>query len=186
MSRSRAHRAQTRYEPRRTINHTLTWYVVQSVPQVERKAADALALAGADVWLPRFTAITMRRRKKVELDRLFFPGYLFAGLPSRDHTGILFGCEHVSDVLGVDGPLAVPSGLVQVIADRLTGDVKSERMAAAALFRVGELRSVTQGPFQGFLAQVTELLLNGRVKTNVAMFGRQTPVEFDPSWLGVA
>ncbi|MER2263516.1 transcription termination/antitermination protein NusG [Methylobacterium oxalidis] len=179
-----------RFEPRRAIDPALTWFVVQAEPMAEAKAEEDLRAHSIDVWVPRFKAVTVRRKRKVEVEQMFFPRYLFVGLDRAQHAGrwtsLLFDCDHVSDVLGVDGPLAMPATVLQIIADRLTGDVKSERLAVAAAFRVGEMRTVAQGPFASFMAEVTELLANGRIRADVHIFGRPTPVEFDPAWLGPA
>lgn len=185
MSKSRGTNTTTdRYDERRIIDPTRDWYVVQSRPSSEVRAASALVEAGNDVWLPRFWTVTVRRRRKVEVERLFFPGYMFAG---TDGGGArLFHCDGVADVLGIDGPLKIPSGVVQAIADRLTGNVKAERLQAAALFRVNEMRPVVQGPFKDFMARVTELLRNGRVKVDVSVMGGAASVEMDPSMLGAA
>jgi transcription antitermination factor NusG len=135
------------------------------------------------VWVPRFYEVTVRRHRKVEGIHEFFPRYLFAGIAQRSQAGRLFRCEHVTDVLGADAPLAIPAAVLQVLADRMTGNVKSERLAAAAAFRVGEMRTVKDGPFASFLAEITELLANGRIKGDVHIFGRKTPVEFEPGYL---
>lgn len=178
MTRPRGTNSTTdRFEPRRVIADWRRWYVVQTRPQAEAQAAAELS-EDYDVWLPRHWTVTVRRGRKVEVERLFFPGYLFAGggfTPPRRSDNVLA-------VLGVDGPLAIPAGVVQAIADELTGNVKSEPIQACALLRIGEIRTVDHGPFRDFLARVTGLLANGRVKVEV---GRMS-VEIDPSMLGAA
>lgn len=186
MSKKRGNDPQMRLEARRVIDQSRTWFVVQVTAQSEAKAEEALGKAKVDVWVPRFTAVTVRRGRKVEGQHEFFPGYLFAGLAHANDLGLLFRCEHVLAVLGHDKPLPIYHAVLQVIADRVTGNARSERLAAAAAFRICEMRTVTQGPFQGFMAEITELLLNGRIKAEVHVFGRPTPVEFDPKWLGAA
>lgn len=186
MSRKRGNDPQMRLEQRRVIDSNRTWFVAQVAGQSEAKAEDALLKAKVDVWVPRFTAVTVRRRRKVEGQHEFFPGYLFAGLENGTGTDVLFRCEHVAAVLGRDKPLPIYPAVLQVIADRMTGNVRAERLAAAAAFRIGEMRPVVQGPFQTFMAEITDFLLNGRIKGDVEVFGRKTPVEFDPTWLGAA
>lgn len=186
MSKRGTNGTRMRFEERRIINPRLTWYVLQAAPMSERKAEDELRADGAEVWVPRFYEITVRRNRKVEGIHEFFPRYLFAGVQRASEAGRLFRCDHVTDVLGADAPLAIPAGVLQVLADRMTGNVKSERLAAAAAFRVGEMRAVVKGPFSSFMAEITDLLANGRVKGDVSIFGRKTPVEFDPGFLGAA
>ena len=199
MSKRGTNGTRMRFEKRRVIDQTLIWFVLQAAPMSERKAEEELRADGADVWVPRFYEVTVRRNRKVEGIHEFFPRYLFAGVPAievpRENGKVerrpvtlapLYRCDHITDVLGADAPLAIPAPVLQVLADRMTGNVKSERLAAAAAFRVGEMRTVVKGPFASFMAEITELLANGRIMGDVSIFGRATPVEFEPSYLGAA
>ena len=47
-------------------------------------------------------------------------------------------------------------------------------------FNVGEIVSITDGPFKGFDGAVSEIdVQKGKLKVLVNMFGRETPVELD-------
>lgn len=190
MSRKRGNDPQMRLEARRVVDPARAWFVLQVVTASEERCEERLAAAKVDVWIPRFHAVTVRRGRKVEDVFPFFPGYLFAGLDREIHarrwTATLRDTPHVLDILGVDGPLEMPAAWVQALADRVTGNTRTEKLSAAALFRIDEMRPVIHGPFLGFMATVREILATGRIKADVAIFGRETPVEFDPAWLGAA
>ncbi len=189
-----------RFPPRRVIDQERRWYVAATwgvgtpydEADADRRADKALREAGIDVWMPVYGATVARRGRKVEAELHFFPGYLFVGLAAgtdeahNRNMQTLRRCKHVSAVLGADKPLALPPLLVQAIADAFTGDVKSERMRAAALYRIGEMMRVTSGPFASFYAQVTELLQSGHIRADVHIFGRATPVQFEPDQLARA
>lgn len=47
-------------------------------------------------------------------------------------------------------------------------------------FEIGEVVSITDGPFKGFDGSVSEIdTAKGKLKVMVSMFGRDTPVELD-------
>lgn len=189
-----------RYAPRRVIDLARRWYVAATwgvgtpydEAEADRRADEALREAGLDVWMATYGATVARRGRKMDVNLHFFPGYLFVGLCGETDAAhdrdmqTLRRCKHVSAVLGIDEPLALPAPLVQAIADAFTGDVKSERLQGAALYRIGEMMRVTSGPFASFYAQVTELLTSGHVRADVQIFGRSTPVHFEPDQLARA
>ena len=47
-------------------------------------------------------------------------------------------------------------------------------------YEIGEVVSVTDGPFKGFEGAISEIdQVKGKLKVMVSMFGRETPVELD-------
>ena len=47
-------------------------------------------------------------------------------------------------------------------------------------YEVGEVVSITDGPFKGFDGAISEIdAAKGKLKVMVSMFGRETPVELD-------
>jgi transcriptional antiterminator NusG len=47
-------------------------------------------------------------------------------------------------------------------------------------YEIGEVVSVTDGPFKGFEGTISEIdQVKGKLKVMVSMFGRETPVELD-------
>ncbi|ACL58468.1 transcription termination/antitermination NusG family protein [Methylobacterium nodulans] len=177
------------------IDQAKTWFVVQTGPARERRVVELLAREGADTWLPLFRVTTVRRGRKVDDFEKVFASYVFAGLDEetmrRRGTSVLFDCDHVLDVLGVDRPLPFPADALQVLADRLAGHNRDEteegrRRTEAAKIQVGEMRRIINGPFMSFFAEVEEVLSNGIIKAGVRIFGRITPVEFTPDQLDAA
>ena len=195
MSKSRGSKPRFKTDEARLIDPDRTWVVVQCKPMRDGKAAERLEDAGVDVWTPTYRAIIVRRGKKVEIVRRFFASYLFAGL-GRDRNGeIAYGPiydrEFLLGALGEDGPTTFPADLLQLLADRLSGQDKDEtergrRREAAAKIELGTFYRATKGPFASFMAEVTAVLECGTIRADVDIFGRKTPVEFEPEWLGAA
>lgn len=201
MSRSRGKRQHIRFGERRVIDPARAWYVAatwdigaptyEAQGEADRQAEKALREAGLDVWMPVYESTIVRRGRKIDTVLHLFPGYLFVGLRTAgdEHDTDMQGlqrCRGITAVLGQPKPLRIPHGVMQAIADAFSGDVKSERMQAAALYRVGEMMRVADGPFASFYAQVTELLQSGHILAEVAIFGRATPVQFEPHQLARA
>jgi transcriptional antiterminator NusG len=159
------------------------------------KAAERLENAGVDVWTPTYRVMITRRGKKTEITRRFFASYLFAGL-GKDRNGEIayapiYDRDFLLGALGNDGPTTFPAGLLQHLADRLSGQDKDEtergrRREAAAKIELGAFYRATKGPFASFMAEVTAILECGTIRADVDIFGRMTPVEFEPEWLGAA
>jgi transcriptional antiterminator RfaH len=96
------------------------WYVVNTQPSVEDKAAWHLGNQGFEVYLPQYLK-RRRHARKVELvRRALFPSYLFLWM---DVT--LARWRSVSSTIGVrrlvtagDAPTAVPDGVIEEIRAR--------------------------------------------------------------------
>ena len=96
------------------------WYVVNTHPSAEGKAAWHLANQGFEVYLPQYLK-RRRHARKVELvKRALFPNYLFLWM---DVT--LARWRSISSTIGVrrlvtagDAPTAVPDGVIEEIRAR--------------------------------------------------------------------
>ncbi len=177
------------------IDQGKTWFVVHTAPAREGRACELLARDGIETWQPLEKVTITRRGRVVETVEKVFASYVFAGLSPEQMTGrgpwALRDCECVLSLLGVDRPLPFPTDALQILADRVTGNDRDEtdagkRRAAAAQFQVGEMRRILNGPFATFFAEVEEVLGSGSIKAGVRLFGRMTPVEFNPEDLAAA
>lgn len=195
MSKSRGNRTRFQTQEAHYIDPDRTWFVMRCKPSRDGKAAQALEEAGVNVYLPSYKVTVVRRGRKIDVERRFFASYLFAGI-GRDRNGDLdyaplYDREFTFGPLGEDGPAIFPAGALQLIADRLAGQDRDEtergkRREAAARLEIGKFYQATNGPFASFMAEVTAVLDCGTIRADVDIFGRKTPVEFEPDWLKVA
>jgi transcriptional antiterminator NusG len=195
MSRKRGSRKRRLTEEHRVIDQAKTWFVVQTGPTRERRVVELLTREGVDTWLPMERVTIVRRNRKCDVQQRIFASYVFAGIDAammdRRGTAVLFDCDHVLTVLGVDKPLPFPADALQTLSDLLSGMGRDEteegrRKAEAAKIQVGDLKRIVNGPFMSFFAEVEEVLTNGVVKAGVRIFGRITPCEFTPDQLSAA
>lgn len=189
MSKKRGNRWREKTDDVRFIDPERTWFVARILPARDAKAAQKLAEAGVDVWMPIFRATITRRNKKVEVERRFFASYLFVGLAPNERGELpyrdVLDCEHVIGMLGNEKPAVFPVTVLQAVAERLAGQDRDEteagrRKEAAARFDIGAFHKVIGGPFSTLLCEIVAVLDTGRIKADVDIFGRKTPVEFEP------
>jgi len=168
------------------------WYIVQAYSNFERKVAEDIRQKVAqkkledlfeDVIVPTEKVVEMRRGRKVDAERKFFPGYVLVKMEMTDNTWHLV--KNTPKVTGfVGGKAARPTPITEAEADRIIKQVQEgiERPKPSITFEVGEQVRVSDGPFtsfNGFVEEVDEE--KARLKVAVSIFGRATPVELEYS-----
>ena len=131
--------------------------------------------------------------KKVQVERLLFPGYVFVQMDIEDDDApneLGESWEAVRGTPGVTGFVGTstrPVPLSQDEVDRLLRSVGVMQAAVVAPvarvnvnFKEGDMVRVTAGPFADFSGVVGEVNISqAKVKVLVSIFGRETPVELD-------
>ena len=103
-----------------------------------------------------------------------FPGYVMVKMFMTDESWYV-----VRNTRGVTGFVGPASKLVPLTDDELTNLGIREKMPVIDL-KVGDEIKVVSGPFEGFDGLIEEINLEKRkLKVNISMFGRETPVELD-------
>jgi transcriptional antiterminator NusG len=168
------------------------WYIIHAYSGFENKVKDQI-LADASrlglenqvesVEVPTEKVTEIRRGKKVQSERKFFPGYVLAKLAMNDQVYHLV--KNTPKVTGFLGPNGKPQAISEAEAARILST--KEEMASAAPskkiqvdYDIGDAVKVLDGPFASFNGTVEELDFDrGRVKVSVSIFGRATPVELE-------
>ena len=166
------------------------WYVVRAVSGQENKVKDyiekEIAHLGLEdsveqVLVPTEKVIQIRNGKKVNKERVYFPGYVMiqANL-GGENPHIIKGINGVIGFLGeTKGGDPVPLRKSEV--NRMLGkvdelSVKSDNVAIP--FTIGETIKVIDGPFNGFNGTVEKINEEKRkLEVMVKIFGRKTPLE---------
>ncbi|HET7316205.1 MAG TPA: transcription termination/antitermination protein NusG [Sphingomicrobium sp.] len=168
------------------------WYIIHAYSGFENKVKEAiLAEAGRmglesqveEVEVPTEKVTEIRRGKKIQSERKFFPGYVLAKLNMSDDVYHLV--KNTPKVTGFLGPNGKPQAISEAEAARILST--KEEMASAAPtkkiqvdYDIGDQVKVLDGPFASFNGTVEELDFDrGRVKVSVSIFGRATPVELE-------
>lgn len=166
------------------------WYVVQAYSGSEKFVRDVIKerIKGhsaeslfAEILVPTEEVVEMRGSQKRRSERKFFPGYVLVRMVMNDETWHLI--KSVPKVLGFigdrsDQPAPISDREVDAILNRIEESV--DKPKPKALFEVGEVVRVIDGPFNDFSGVVEEVNYEkNSLQVAISIFGRSTPVELD-------
>ena len=167
------------------------WYIVHAYSGFEKKVAVAISekaktknieSAFSEIIVPTEEVVEVKKGKKRNAERKFFPGYILIKMIMNDDTWHLVkNTPKVSTFLGSKGkPTPISNSEAEQISERVLQGVEKPR--PSVVFEVGEYIKVIDGPFasfDGMIEQVDED--KSRLKVAVSIFGRPTPVELEYS-----
>ena len=165
------------------------WYIVHAYSNFEKKVADSIREKAAatglshlfeDILVPTEKVVEMRRGRKVDSERKFFPGYVLVRMDLTDEAyHLIKNTPKVTGFLGTDNkPMAIPDREAERIMAQVQEGV--ERPKPSISFEIGERIHVADGPFASFEGNVEEVdEERARLKVAVSIFGRPTPVELE-------
>lgn len=160
------------------------WYVFRSVARQEGLAEANLAHQGFTYFLPKVCVTKRHARRYITQREWLFPRYGFVRIDLmldrwRSINGT-YGVEQL--VMGRDGPLPVPEGVVEAL--QAVTD-------AAGLFAAGDGLSpgatvrVRQGPLSGRPGTLQALDGRGRVELLLDLMNGQVRVTVNREWIEV-
>lgn len=165
------------------------WYIVHAHSNFEKKVAASIREQAAqrgleakfdEILVPTENVVEVRKGRKVNAERKFFPGYVLVKCDlSDDIYHLIKNTPKVTGFLGADKR---PVPISDAEANRIKGQVADgvERPKASISFEIGESVRVADGPFASFNGTIEEIDEGrSRVKVAVSIFGRATPVELE-------
>ncbi len=168
------------------------WYIVQAYSNFEKKVAEAITEKAEQIGLseyfeyilvPTEKVVEIRRGRKVDAERKFFPGYVLVKAEMIDEVyHLIKNTPKVTGFLGADKskPMPIPESEAMRILQQVQEGV--ERPKPSLSFEIGEQVQVSDGPFASFSGLVEEVdEARTRLKVTVSIFGRATPVELEYS-----
>ena len=171
---------------------TARWYIVHAYSNFEKKVADdienkakqkGLSSRIEQVVVPTEKVVEVRRGKKVDAERKFFPGYVLLKADLNDQViSLVKNTPRVTGFLGEDKHTAKPMPITEKEAERILNQVQEgvERPKPSITFEIGEQVRVSDGPFASFNGTVQEVEEDrARLKVEVSIFGRAVPVELE-------
>jgi transcriptional antiterminator NusG len=165
------------------------WYIVHAYSNFEKKVAEAIRDQAknqglddkfSEILVPTEDVVEVRRGRKINAERKFFPGYVLVKMDLTDEAYHLV--KNTPKVTGFLGSGSKPMPVSEKEVARIIGAIEEgvERPKPAIRFENGETVRVTDGPFQSFngiVEQVDEE--RARLRVTVSIFGRATPVELE-------
>ncbi|WP_312795470.1 transcription termination/antitermination protein NusG [Tianweitania sp.] len=167
---------------------TARWYIVHAYSNFEKKVAEDIELKAKQkglsehieqIVVPTEKVTEVRRGRKVDAERKFFPGYVLVRANLSDAVfSLIKNTPKVTGFLGDSKPVPI----TDKEADRIMHQVQEgvERPKPSVTFEFGEEVSVSDGPFasfKGFVQEVDEE--RSRLKVEVSIFGRAVPVDLE-------
>ena len=165
------------------------WYVVGAASGFEERAVKtiqdnarkaSLSHFFFDFQIPKQEVVEIRRGKKINSEKNFFPGYMLIKMIMNNQTWQLV--KNSNKVSGFTGNDHKPIPLSQNEAIKMLkkADDSIEYIAPKYVYEVGQQVKIIDGPFASFNGMVEEVdEERGRLKISVSIFGRSTPVELE-------
>jgi len=167
------------------------WYIVHAYSNFEKKVAESIREQAkshgledsfSEILVPTEDVVEIRRGRKVNAERKFFPGYVLVKMNLSDEAYHLI--KNTPKVTGFLGSASKPQPVSEKEVQRIVGAIEEgvERPKTVVLFEIGESVRVTDGPFASFNGSVEQVdEERARLRVTVSIFGRATPVELEYS-----
>jgi transcription termination/antitermination protein NusG len=170
------------------------WYFIHTYSGHENKVLESLNARIRDmqlgeqiteVLLPKETVVEMRGNKRIETQRMFYPGYVLVEIECNEQGRIPDNVFHaIKSTPKVTGFLGGknPTPLTQEEVDQIVHNVEvaAEKPKPKFSYEVGEVVRIKSGPFASFTGKVEEVNEEKTtLKVTVTIFGRSTPVELN-------
>ena len=172
------------------------WFVVHVLSGQENKVRDNIEKRVKTeemsdvifkVLVPTERVSEIKRGKKSETTRKFFPGYLIVNMHLLDENNQLVGrtwyfIRETTGVICFAGTKDKPIPMRQAEVDNMLAQMqeREEKVKPKVSFEVGETVKVADGPFQNQHCIVEEIVPDrGKLRVSFTIFGRATPFELE-------
>jgi transcriptional antiterminator NusG len=145
----------------RIVNHNMTEYF-------------------AEILVPEESVVANVNGKKRTMKKKFFPGYVLIKMIMNEKTWHLVkDTDKITGFIGgtKDKPMPISDEEAASMTASLAEGFKRTR--SVANFSEGDSVKVIEGPFASFVGVVENISEKGKVKVQVSIFGRPTPVELE-------
>ena len=165
------------------------WYIIQAYSNFEKRVKESLERDAEEkglshlfeeILVPTENIVEVRKGRKVESERKFFPGYVLAKVDLTDAAyHLVKNTPKVTGFLGsANNPMPVSEKEVARIVGQIQEGVETGR--PTIIFDIGETVKVIDGPFQSFNGTVESVDEEAaRLKVLINIFGQGTPVELN-------
>jgi len=166
---------------------TRAWYAISTYGGYEDKVADSIQQRAKtvdfadkifDAIVPKEKQIEIKNGKRKVVDKKIFQGYVLVEMKMSDETWYII--RNTPGVTGFIGTGTQPTPVSEKEIAKIKKRMGVEDPKYSVNYEIGEVVSVTDGPFKGFEGAISEIdQVKGKLKVMVSMFGRETPVELD-------
>lgn len=179
--------AQADTEKEKAKKNQKRWYIVHTYSGYENKVKVNLEkrieyMNMADkifrIEVPQKTVTQMKGGKKQEREEKIFPGYVLVEMIMDEDSWYVV--RHTSGVTKFVGsakrPIPARDSEIKKIINRSSSTSQKIELDVKA----GDKVRITSGPFADFIADIIEVYPDkSKLRANVSIFGRETPVELE-------
>ena len=163
------------------------WYIVHTYSGYENKVKVNLEKRieymnmGDKIFrveVPQKTVVQVKSGKKQEKEEKIFPGYVLVEMiMDEDSWYVVRHTSGVTKFVGsVKKPIPVRESEIKRILHRTSSQVEKIELDV----KVGDKIRIVSGPFADFDADIIEVYPDkSKLRANVSIFGRETPVELE-------
>ncbi len=165
------------------------WYIAKTLTGQENKVAKSLKERIVNykkneffskIVVPEETVVSNANGKKRTIKKKLFPGYVLVRMVmNNDSWHLVNDTDKITGFVG--GSSTQPQALTEQEAMSMLGygDAGQKVQRSTVDFAEGETVKVIEGPFASFVGTIEAVNEKGKIKVNVSIFGRPTPVELD-------
>ena len=179
--------AQAEEEAKEAKKNQKRWYIVHTYSGYENKVKVNLEKRieymnmGDKIFrieVPQKTVVQMKSGKKQEKEEKVFPGYVLVEMiMDEDSWYVVRHTSGVTKFVGsVKKPIPVKESEIKRILHRTSSQVEKVELDV----KPGDKVRIISGPFADFDADIIEVYPDkSKLRANVSIFGRETPVELE-------
>jgi len=165
------------------------WYIAKTLTGQENKISKTLrervinlnkAEFVSKIVVPEETVTSNAGGKKRTIKKRFFPGYILLRMVMNNDTWHLVkDTDKITGFVGgtPDKPQAITDDEAAYMLGK--GETGVKKANVGINFSEGDQVKVIEGPFASFVGTIEAVNDKGKIKVNVSIFGRPTPVELD-------
>ena len=179
--------AQAQEEAKKAKNNQKRWYIVHTYSGHENKVKVNLEKRieymnmGEKIFrieVPQKTVTQIKGGKKQEREEKIFPGYVLVEMIMDEDSWYVV--RHTAGVTKFVGsaklPIPAKDSEIKKIIHRSTSQSQKIELDVKA----GDKVRIVSGPFADFIADIIEVYPDkSKLRANVSIFGRETPVELE-------
>jgi len=163
------------------------WYAIHTYSGYEEKVAESIRQRADSLdmkdkifqsLVPKEKMIEVKNGKRKVVEKKIFQGYVLVEMKLSEESWYIV--RNTPGVTGFVGSGTEPTPVSDEEIEKIMKRMGRQDPKHKIDFALGEVVSITDGPFKGFDGAISEIdEAKGKLKVLVNMFGRETPVELD-------
>jgi len=173
--------------PKQQLPQERRWYAIHTYSGYEDAVAKSLkqrieSLGMEDkifnVIVPKEKKIKIKNGKRQVVEEKIYPGYVLVEMIVTDDSWYVV--RNTPNVTGFVGAGTTPIPISDKEIEELKKRMGQEEPKFKINFKVGDPVRIIDGPFKDYEGKVSDIdEEQGKVRVNINLFGRDTPVELD-------